>query len=157
MAGKPVKLAEALLARADMQTKVLRLQDRIKANSVVQKGDKPQENPAQLLREATGVLGDLELLVGRINRTNAVATLPDGRSLMDAIGERERLKKHHALLLTADASMKRTPDLHGVREIKWVPQLESAKLQKQAEDIAKLIRELNARIQETNWKTELEL
>lgn len=156
MTGKPMKLAEALLVRADLQTKFLRLQDRIKANAVVQKGDKPQEGPEVLLREATGVLSELEATITRINRTNVHAKLPDGRTMMEAIAERERLKKHHSLLIATDSALKRSPDLHGVREIKWVPQLDSAKLQKQAEDLARKIREINVRIQETNWSTLLE-
>lgn len=155
MAGKPIKLAEALLLRADMQTKVVRLQQRISSNAIVQKGDKPQENPEQLLREVVGVLGELKAIVTRINKTNLSATLADGRSLTEAIAERDRLKKHYAILLAADEAIRRSPDRHGLREIKWVPQFDSAKLQKQAEDLAKKIRELNARIQETNWATEL--
>lgn len=153
MPDKPLKLAEALLLRADMQTKLIRLQERIKANAVVQKGDKPQENPEQLLREAVGVLADLQTLVTRVNETNLRAKLADGRSLMAVIAERERLKKHHALLLAADDAIRRTPERHGVREIKWVPQFDSAKLQRQAEGLAVKIRELNAKIQETNWNT----
>jgi len=155
MPAKPMKLAEALLLRADMQTKFARLQERIKANAVVQKGDKPQEDPQQLLREATGVLSELESIVTRINGTNLKAKLADGRSLTAAIAERERLKKHHALLLAADESIRRTPERHGLREIKWVAQFDSSKLQKQAEDLSKKIRELNVKIQETNWKMQL--
>jgi hypothetical protein len=155
MPAKPMKLAEALLLRADMQTKLVRLQGRINANAVVQSGDKPQENPQGLLREATGVLSELESIVTRINQTNLRAKLADGRSLTAAIAERDRLKKHHSILLAANEAMRRTPERHGVREIKWVPQFDSAKLQKQAEDLAVKIRELNARIQETNWKTPL--
>ena len=156
MADKPMKLAEALLLRADLQTKFTRLQERIRANAVVQKGDKPPENAEGLLREATGVLSELSGIITRINRTNVSARLPDGRTMTEAIAERDRLKKHHALLIMSDAAIKRTPDAHGLREIKWVPQLDSAKLQKQAEDLARQIRAVNVQIQETNWKTMIE-
>jgi hypothetical protein len=150
-----MKLAEALLLRADMQTRLTNLQDRIKASAVVQKGDKPLEDPQKLLREAVGVMAQLQEIICKINEANLAAKLPDGRSLTAAIAERDTLKRHHALLMAADDAMRRTPDRHGSREIKWVPQFDSAKLQKQAEDVSGKIRTLNAKIQEANWRLEL--
>ena len=41
------------------------------------------------------------------------------------------------------------------KEIKWVATMKVAGMQKQIEDLAKKIRQLNGAIQETNWKTEL--
>lgn len=155
MSSKTMKLAEALMLRADMQTKLVRLQSRIKANAVVQKGNKPQENPEQLLREAFKVLDELEDLITRINETNLRTKLPDGRTVSAAMAERNRLERQHALVLAADEANKSTPDRHGLSEIKWVPQLDSARLQRQADEISKQIRELNAKIQATNWKTDL--
>ena len=43
-----MKLAEALLLRADMQKKLASLRERIVANAVVQEGDKPHEDPEKL-------------------------------------------------------------------------------------------------------------
>jgi hypothetical protein len=151
-----MKLAEALLLRAEMQTKVERLRERIAASAVVQQGDKPGESAEKLMREAAGILDDLAALVAGINRANMKHKLPDGRTLMEAIAERDSLKQHHALLLHAAAATKREPDRYGMREIKWVVQLDAAKLNKQADDVAGKLRELNARIQETNWKAKLE-
>ena len=155
MNNKTMKLAEALLLRADMQNRLTQLQSRIKSSAVVQKGDKPAENPEALLREAVGVLDELAELITRINETNLRAKLPDGRTLSAAIAQRDRLKKQHSLLLAVDEASRSTPDRHGLSEIKWVPQFDSNKLQKQAADIAGQIREINARIQESNWKIEM--
>jgi hypothetical protein len=58
-----MKLAEALLLRADLQKKVASLRDRIVANAVVQEGDKPHEAPDQLMKEAFGALAELETLM----------------------------------------------------------------------------------------------
>ena len=52
--------------------------------------------------------------------------------------------------------MQKEPDRYSMAEIKWVATLKVANLQKQSEGLAKTIRELNASIQETNWKSELE-
>lgn len=146
-----MKLAEALLLRADTQKKIASLRDRIVANAVVQEGDAPHEDPAELMKQAAGALAELERLVLRINEANLAAKLPDGRTLTAAIAHRDTLVSQHALWVAAIAGCKREPDRYGVREIKWVSVLEVAKLQKQVEDFAKQIRELNGAIQQTNW------
>ena len=150
-----MKLAEALLLRADTQKKIASLRDRIVSNAVVQQGDKPHEKPAELMKQAVGALGDLEDLVTKINRTNLSAKLADGRSLTDAIAHRDMLTAKHALYVAAIAGSKKEPDRYSAREIKWVATLEVAKLQKQADDLAKKIRELNAQIQKANWSANL--
>lgn len=151
-----LKLAEALLLRADMQKKVASLRERVVANAVVQEGEKPNEDPNQLLLEATGALSGLEVLVARINKTNLTAKLPDGRTLTEAIAKRDALVQQHALLQAAAAGSRKEPDRYGVREIKWVAMMDVRKLQKQCDDLARSIRELNGAIQETNWKVVLE-
>jgi hypothetical protein len=151
-----MKLAEALLRRAEMQTKLTNLRERIAASALVQHGEKPAESAEKLLKEATGILNDLTALIVRIHQTNATAKLADGRTLTEAIAERDRLKLHHALLRHAAGATKSQPERYSPREIKWVPQLDASKLHKQSDDISSSIRELNARIQETNWKITLE-
>ena len=150
-----MKLAEALLLRADVQKKIASLRERIVANAVVQEGDTPHEDPNQLLLEAYGALDELESLVTKINRTNLDAKLPDGRTLTDAIAARDHLQQQHALLTVAIGGTRKEPDRYGVREIKWVSKLEVSKLQAQSDDVAKKIRELNGQIQQTNWAVEL--
>jgi hypothetical protein len=46
-----MKLAEALNLRADIQIRNSQLKERLVANSKVQEGDKPSENPTSLLKE----------------------------------------------------------------------------------------------------------
>lgn len=150
-----MKLAEALLLRADLQKKIASLRERVVANAVVQENEAPHEDPNALLDEAVDVLKQLEELVARIHRTNLTAQLPDGRTLTAAIARRDRLTQQHSLLTTALAGCRKEPDRYSVREIKWVATMKVSKLQKQSDDLAKKLRELNARIQETNWQAEL--
>lgn len=150
-----MKLAEALLLRADLMKKLASLRERIVANAVVQEGDAPHEDPKELLSEAFGVMEKLEALVARIHETNVTAEIPDGRTLTRVIARRNLLESKHALLTAALAGTKKEPDRYGVREIKWVATLKVPKLQKQADDLAKKLRELNAQLQETNWKVTL--
>jgi hypothetical protein len=151
-----MKLAEALLLRADMQKKLASLRERIAKNAVVQQGDKPHEDPAKLLDEAFGVLKEFESLVWGINKANLDNTLPDGRSLTQAIAHRDTLVAQHSLIQYGIANSQKEPARYSMAEIKWVAILKVASLQKQSEDLSKKIRELNAAIQETNWKAELE-
>jgi hypothetical protein len=137
----PMKLAEALLLRSDLQKKVASLRERIVANAVVQEGDQPHEAPEQLMKEAFGALAELEKLVSNVNATNLATKLPDGRTLTQAIARRDTLTQEHALLIAAIAGCRKEPARYGVREIKWVAVLEVAKLQKQADDLSKSIRD----------------
>jgi hypothetical protein len=150
-----MKLAEALLLRADIQKKIASLRERITRNAVVQQGDKPAEDPKRLLSEVAGALDQLEDIVFHINRANLEHKLADGRTLTQAMAARDSLIQRHSIYEAAIAGTAREPDRYGLKEIKWVHAVNVSSLQKQADDLAKKIRELNAAIQEANWKTEV--
>jgi len=151
-----MKLAEALMVRADAQKKLASLRERITRNAVVQEGDEPHEDPTKLFKEAAGVLDELEQLVTKINAVNQEHKLPDGRTLAEAIARRDKLAQQHSLLQMAIGGTVKEPDRYSMSEIKWVATVDVSKLQKQSEDLAKQIRELNAQIQETNWCIEFD-
>lgn len=151
-----MKVAEALLLRGDLQKKIASLRERIVHNTLVQEGNQPHEDPNALLLEAHSVMVELEALVIKINVSNVQNTLPDGRSLTAAIAHRDCLIQKHALLKATLDATQNEPDRYSAREIKWVSAVNVSSLQKQSEDLARQIRELNARIQETNWQIELE-
>ena len=150
-----MKLAEALLIRADQKKKLASLRERIAKNARVQEGEEPQEKVSALIEESFAVMQEQQATVQRIDRANLQARLPDGRLLADALAERETLVQQHSLLASAIASTQKEGDRYSPREIKWVVQINVPSLQKQADDLSVKIRVLNARIQETNWLTEL--
>lgn len=150
-----MKLAEALLLRGDVQKKLASLRERISRNALLQEGSAPHEDPNVLLQESMVVIGELEALVVKINIANLGNKLPDGRTLTAAIAFRDSLMQRHALLQSAIGSTQKEPDRYSVREIKWVAAIDVGKLQKQSEDLSRQIRELNAKIQETNWQIEV--
>lgn len=150
-----MKLAQALLLRGDIQKKIASLRERIAKNVLVQEGDAPHEDPNQLLHEAVSAMAELQNLVIAINTANLNHRLPDGRTLTEAMAARDALIQQHALWQAAISATQREPDRYSAREIKWTTMIDVAKLQKQSEDIARQIRELNGTIQETNWKIEL--
>ena len=151
-----MKLAEALALRGDTQKKLLSLRERIGMYAVVQEGLTPAEDPLELLKEAYGTLDQLKSLVSKINAVNSVRCLPDGRTLTVAMATRDELVQRHSLIKHAIASCHKEPDRYSVKEIRWVSSLEVKKLQKQADDLAKQIRELNLAIQQANWQYDLE-
>jgi len=149
-----MKLAEALLLRADLQKKQESLRERISKNVLIQEGTEPSENPKNLFIEANRVSSELELLVVAINKANLNNQLKDGKTLTASIAHRDTLLYRHSLLQKAINSSQEL-DRYSAREIKWVSIVSVVELQKQLDDISCQIRELNARIQETNWSVEL--
>ena len=65
-----MKLAEGLSIRKDLQTRIDQLKVRLLNNMKVQEGDKPSEQPADLLKELDDCLVQLEEMIYRINATN---------------------------------------------------------------------------------------
>ena len=65
-----MKLAEALIERAELQRKNAELLKRINDNVLVQEGDDPAEQPEELMAEYEKNRERLLFLVRRINATN---------------------------------------------------------------------------------------
>ena len=150
-----MKLAEALLLRADLKKKMASLRERIARNAMVQEGEVPQEKVEDLLVEATAALQEQQSLVHRIHATNASARLADGRLLSDLLAQRDMLIEQHALLVSTIAATHKDVDRYSQREIKWVPQIKVSSLQKQADDLSRKIREVNVAVQAANWQIDM--
>ena len=153
-----MKLAEALALRADAQKRFQQLQARAQASARYQEGEEPAEDAAALLAEAEAVLGVLEDLMRRINRTNASTALDDELTVTDAIARRDVLRLRHALLSSvADAAAGRSGGMprqlrSELRQLAAVP---VGDLRAAADAAAKEHRELDTRIQQRNWEVDL--
>ena len=150
-----MKLAEALLLRADLKKKLLSLRERIGRNAIVQEGEAPKEKIEDLLAESTSVLQEQQALVRRINAANETAKQADGRLLADVLALRDMLIAQHSLLTSTIAATHKDVDRYSQREIKWVPQIQVSSLQKQADDLSRKIREVNVTIQAANWQIDI--
>ncbi|WP_233885738.1 DIP1984 family protein [Tenacibaculum piscium] len=148
---KEMKLAEGLLLRADLMKKIEQLQNRIRPVLIVS-GDKlPQENPNKLLAQLRKAIQDLQFLVIRINKTNNQTLVAGQGTLMEALAKRDALKMLSEKLRnirydaqvnnSGDANLKTTIDIK--------------KLQTEMDVTARNFRELDSKIQETNWLTML--
>jgi hypothetical protein len=56
-----MKLAEALILRADCQKRFAQLKSRLLTNAKIQEGDKPAEKPRELIRELEALLVSLSI------------------------------------------------------------------------------------------------
>jgi len=150
-----MKLAEALLLRAEYQQKITNLQGRIMQNLKVQEDETPFENPQDLLTELSLTSDNLCELIQIINARNNSARLPDGKILSDALVEREMLMKKRQVLsvIVQAASQMDYRVMHTGIKINTTVSVES--LQKQIDDISKKFRELDTQIQSLNWTIDL--
>ena len=150
-----MKLAEALLLRADIQKKLASLQARAQRYVVVQEGEQPAEDPQAILRDVETAAAELQRLVFTINRANLRHKIASGESITEALAKRDSLALRHRILQSVLEVCAKPPDRYGVKEIRWVTTLNAASLQKDVDDLAKQIRELNAAIQEAGWQVDL--
>lgn len=152
-----MRLAEALAQRADIQRRIQDLQSRLNGNVLVQEGESPAEDPQALLAELDRSFDQLQTLITRVNRSNLQTTLPDGTTLTDALAQRDVLKLRFGTLKNAAhaASVPVGGFRYSRTEIKTVPTVSVADLQRQADQQAQLLRELDVAIQEVNWTTDL--
>jgi hypothetical protein len=152
-----MKLAEALLERKSLKEQIGALKERAVKDARVQEGDQPAERPEDLVAEIDKLARRLEALVVAINRTNLQAKLPDGRTVMEAIAERDMLKLRYQL--AKDLAGAAAPDRDGWRitrsEVKFQPTVDVARWRREADALAKACRELDAAIQAGNWTIEL--
>lgn len=150
-----MKLANALSQRSELQTRLRQLESRLNDNAQVQEGEEPAEDPAELLKELDEGYSQLEWLAAAINRTNSNTKTEGGETLSDLLARRDCLRgKLSALrnfLSNASALVRR----HSVSEIKVKSTVNVRALQKQVDELAKQLRELDEAIQEKNWTTEL--
>lgn len=149
-----MKLAEALSERAELQKSVENLKHRLLRNAAVLADDAPAEAPDLLLDELESLLNRLAVLIQRINRTNVVARLGDGRSLMEALAERDLLRQRAKLMQQlADAATERALPYANAYGHVGTPTVDVSTMQKRANDYARDARVLDCQIQEANWTT----
>lgn len=150
-----MKLATALTERSDLQRRIAELSSRLANNAKVQEGDSPSEQPAALMAELDSSIARLEELIARINLTNSLA-VSDGKTMTQLLAHRDCLKyKLRIWRGFLDAASNRI-DRYSKAEIKILSTVSVSDLQRDLDALSKELREVNERIQELNWTTELQ-
>ena len=140
--------------RADLQKRIAQLRERLANNVKVQEGYQPAENPNDLFKELEGSLKQLKDLIVSINRTNQ-ETIWEGKTLTEMIAEKDVLSMHLGTLrATLEAANVRS-DRFSRNEIKFVRTVDVNALQKKVDDLSKELRELDSRLQQANWMTDI--
>ena len=151
----PMKLAEALILRADCQKRVNQLQQRLMRNAQVQEGETPDEDPQTLLAEVDRAIAELTSLIQRINRTNSRTELEAGMMLSDALAQRDTLLLQHRVYSTFVTQAATRQQRYGRLEIKIFSTANVAELQRQLDRLSQQSRILDTSIQAANWNTDL--
>lgn len=164
--GTLIKLAEALLIKSDLQKLLLSLKMRLGDNAKIQEGDTPAEDPNALLLQVSDVAQKLRDVNFLIHKTNECTPLMGDdfldkngipNTLLWALCERDKLIEEHKIIGHTLECAKIDAVRHSGREIKWQRAVDVDALQKQYDTLAKHIRKLNIKIQETNWHTDVQL
>ena len=146
---KPMKLAEALLLRADLLRKIEQLQNRIRPVLIVSDDKQPQEDPAKLMAQLRKTIQDLEALVVKINTTNNVTAVPGYGNLMQALARRDALKMLSEKLRT----IRYAAQVNNSGEKALKTTIDIKKLQAEMDQTGRDFRTLDSTIQEINWST----
>ena len=149
-----MKLAEALCMRADLQKYVEQLRSRLMDNMKVQEGDQPAEQPTILFTELNNVLPQLESLIVKINLTNTQMKIGD-KTMTQLLAEKDILKKKLEIYRSAYSKAIIRNERNSRNEIRFVSTIDGESMQKKIDKMSKEYRELDMRIQQANWTTEL--
>jgi hypothetical protein len=158
-----MKLAEALIERADVQKRMKDVKQRLATNARVQEGDQPQEDPNALSAEYERLAERLLYLIQAINATNVQTALseedPKGPNVAEAIAERDVLRKRLQMvretIVAAAIIGQRNYYGQSRNEIRIEAAIDVPDWRQRADALAREQRELDTQLQARNWTVEL--
>ena len=150
-----MRLAEALILRANHQKRIEELKGRINRNAKVQEGEAPGEDPSALIAQVEESAAELLTLIRRLNATNSATILEGRQTITDAIALRDVLRLRHGVYRDLATAASVTQDRYSKSEVKFKSTVAIAEIQGIADALAREHRELDAKIQEANWRTDL--
>ena len=137
-----MKIAEALILRADIQKRIAQLKTRLNNNAKVQEHEEPTENPELLLIELDGLISQLNDLIIKINKTNTLSKI-DEISLVELIAKKDTLSQKARILREFIEIASQKINLYSTAQ------------QKQLDKLSKEIRETDTKLQQANWTIDL--
>jgi uncharacterized coiled-coil DUF342 family protein len=150
-----MKLSEALIIRADLQKNIAQLEVRLQANAQIQEGGVLAEKPEELFAKLRKVLVEFEDLVQKINYTNTVSKDTDGKSISQLIVKRDVMDTEIKMMRQFLDKASNLIQPYTKTEIRNLSSVDVSSYRKSLDDLSKKRRELEAKIQELNWTTEL--
>lgn len=150
-----MKLAEALILRANAQNDIESIKRRLLNNAKVQDGEEPSENPEELLSILDNLITKLEDLIKKINKTNSTTVVDGAKTISDLITEKDCLIKKIRVLKDFANAATLTIDRYNRTEIKIFSTVNVKDLQKEIDKLSKRYREIDTKLQECNWTIDL--
>lgn len=153
-----MKVGEALTLRSELQKRIAQVQGRLEI--WVQEGEEPAEHPTAVLNEMRSMTDELLELITSINLTNAQTTLDGtgegkGITITQALARRDVLATRAGVLRNAARDAAQSRRRYSQAEIRETRLLDAKELQSEVDAISREIRDLDTRIQQHNWTTEL--
>ena len=105
--------------------------------------------------ETDRIFARLLELVSAINCSNSKTPFEEKRTISDAIAERDVIGKRRDFMANVAEAASTRQDRYSKSEVRFVATVSIAKLQAEVDQPAKRYRELDTRLQEMNWQTEL--
>lgn len=150
-----MKLAEALIRRADLQKGTQELAKRVNRNAKRQEDVRSSEDPETLIERYEENMKEIEELMIKINKTNISAKIETGEPLVDVLAHRDILKLRHKFYKNLAEEATPEHDRYSHTEIKFISSVNVEKIQYKADCIAKEHRFLDMKIQRANWDHDL--
>lgn len=150
-----MKLAEALILRADCQKRIEQLRQRLVRSAKVQEGETPPEEPQVLLAELEIKLNELVDLIKRINKTNSQTIIQETMTVSDALAQRDICLLKRSLYGSLIDEATPNSNRYSQSEIKFLSTVNISELQTQMDQLSRDCRELDMKIQASNWQIEL--
>lgn len=151
-----MKLAEALVLRADIQKRLAQVAKRAVSQARFQEGEEPVEDASELMAEHARLASELEQLIVQINQQNLRTEVAPELTMTAALARRDVLVQQHRFVTDVADAASQGQDRYAKTEIRYVPAVNVRAVRKQADDLARQIRELDTSIQSVNWMTEME-
>ena len=130
-----MKIAEALILRADIQKRIAQLKVRLNNNAKVQENEEPTEDPEFLLAELENLISQLNDLIVKINRTNTLSKV-DGISLVELIAKKDTLSQKAGILREFIEIASQKVNLYSTTEIKVFSTVNVSELQKKLDRLS---------------------
>ncbi len=107
------------------------------------------------MQELDDLSSGLTDLIQRINKTNSETSYEGGKTLTDALAERDVLSLKRKIYSELAKAASVTQTRYSKSEVKFRSTVEVSSIQKQVDDMSKAYREMDAQIQALNWATDL--
>lgn len=149
-------IGEALNRRADVQARILKLRERTAACVLTREGEEPPEDPEALIAELGSLCDELQLLIARINHTNAVTRIATDETVTEALARRDVLGlRSSGLRAAVSATVERGYLPHRSADLRLIRQIRVKDVQAEVDGLARERRELDTLLQQHNWTAQL--